>query len=629
MDNFPVQALSKAQRVMAPSPARALVFDTEKQRNTQFLNKGLSKPGRVTFEVLRRAVQSTHIARICVNVLKEKVTKTEWIIKSIDRNKVPKDDRIEVATELIKHPTLSGETFRTLLDKILEDLLILDVAVMEKTRYPDGTLAELHYVDGSTIRPVFDEYGNQDIEIPMTTPAGQVELPTSYIQVMDNSQYGGPESGQVVGSWPKKDMIRFMMHPQGSMIGIGYGLSPIESVVTVVANILNADNFNATYFEEGSFPPVIIQLLGQVNQRDIQLYREYLQSELSGNYHRPAIMAGGTDAKVLNLKDLTNRDMEFMEYMKFMARLLAAAYGLSGQDIGLTEEVGSKNVSETQKAMTNEKGYGSILHLLKEIINQEIIWKDFGYTDIEFDWVADDSIDPKDAAVIYDTALKNGTVTLNEVRQKTGFEPYGDWANKPMVLTGEGYKPIIGGDNGENESGNKEGEDDEGGEHGDSAKANTEEEKMYAEEGKAEEEVSEQADINGDRVVGGERKYSDQGRLPDKKKSFATKLLEKIGFKKNNVPTQAEATDFQETPVMFGNLVMNDALKDYVKKIFHMNDVGGVSFIGMDNIGHTYNLESAKVLLVNAITSDPSCFGGIIKEADIDKAKYTVYIKKQ
>ena len=115
---------------------------------------------------------------------------------------------------------------------------------------------------------------------------------------------------------------------------------------------------------------------------------------------------------------------------------------MSGQDIGLTEEVGSKNVSETQKDLSEAKGYGSILTLLKEQFN-DLIWRDFGYKDIEFDWVAEDSTDTKTSGEIYDTALKNGTLTINEVRQKLGEEPYDKTFDMPMVLTGTGYVPMI------------------------------------------------------------------------------------------------------------------------------------------------------------------------------------------
>jgi phage portal protein BeeE len=427
---------------LKPSPSRSLSYDPTKNMS-YMMNKGLRKPGRVSFDVLRRASYSVHVARICINVLKEKITKTNWLIKPVDPLLQVDDKRRKELEDFFKHPNKTQDTFRTLLDKMLEDLLVLDAVSLEKTRYPNGRLAEIYYVDSATIRPVYDEYGQQDIIIPLRTEEDlNAELPVSFVQVLNNSQYGGPESGDIVAAWPKKDFMYFMMHPQGAMEKFGYGMSPLESVMSVVANLLNADNYNGTYFEEGSMPPVIIQMMSQINERDLQAMREYMYSELQGSFHRPAIVGGKGEMKLLNLKEFSNKDMEFQDYMKFMARLMAAAYGLAAQDIGLTDDL-NRATSEVQKDLSETKGYGSILHLLKETFNQEIVWKDFGYTEFEFDWTQPDTMDAKDAMLIYDQALKNGTMTLNEIREKLGETPYGEWADIPMVLTSEGFTNIV------------------------------------------------------------------------------------------------------------------------------------------------------------------------------------------
>jgi len=425
------------------SRARGFAFE-RRQRLPYLIQKGLAKPGTISYDILRRASISVHVARICVNVLKEKITKTDWTIKPIDPLQKTDEGKIKRVEALFKKPNNNSETFRSLLDKILEDLLVLDAVAIEKTRFDNGELAELHHVDAATIRPVYDEHGNQDVIVPLLGADGKSrELPVSYVQVLDANPYGGREAGQLVGAWPKKDFIYFHMHPQGNMGSFGFGLSPLESVIGVVSGILNADNFNGTYFEEGSFPPMIIQLKQNMDVRELQAMREYLYNELEGRFHRPAIFGGEGDIEIKSLKDISQRDMQFMDYMKFMANLLAAAYGLSGQDIGLTEDIGSKNVAETQKDLSQAKGYGSILHLLKEIFNREILWNDFGFTDLEFDWVAPDTTDPKTLADTVDIRLKNGTMTINEARQVQGEEPYGEWADIPMIQTANGYTAIV------------------------------------------------------------------------------------------------------------------------------------------------------------------------------------------
>ena len=447
----------------AASKGRAFAFERRK-RLPYLLSKGLQKPGSVSYEVLRRAANSVHVVRICINVLKEQVTKTKWAIQSKDPLKKVDQKKMDKIEEFFRHPNGSNETLRTLLDKMVEDLLVLDSVTLEKTRYPDGSLAEIFYVDAASVRPVIDDHGSQDIEIPVTDADGKTNtVPVSYVQVVDSNPYGGRESGTVVALWPKKDFISFNMHPQGSMAYFGYGLSPIEGVLGVVANILNADNYNGSYFEEASFPPMIVHLKGSMGQRELASLRTYLYNELEGKYYRPAIVSGEGEMEVHDLKNDNRRDMQFMEYMKFMATLLSAAYGLSPQDIGLLEDT-NRSTSETMKDLSQAKGYGSILSLLEEVFNQEIVWKEFGDKEIEFKFVATDTTDPQITSQIHDTYLKAGAMTLNEVREKIGESPYGKWADVPMVLTGTGYAPIIAPDPAEastDENGEKKEEGDE------------------------------------------------------------------------------------------------------------------------------------------------------------------------
>lgn len=450
-EGIPVAVLDMIEKSSKPSQSRALVFENDKQRNLGALRKGLSKPGLISYEVLRRAIAAVPVARICVNVLKQKVTKTKWVIKAVDPLGEVDEHVVKKITKLLKNPN-PDDTWREFIDKALEDLLVLDSVAIEKTRFDNGEIAEMYNVDASTIRPVYDEFGNQDVPIALHTVAGNEELPVSYLQIFNNSMYGGPESGEIVGAWSKRDFIFFHMYPQGSMENFGYGLSPLEAVMSVTASLLNADNYNSSYFDEGSFPPIILQLEQPLEQRQLEAYREYLYQELAGEFHRPAIMAGGGEMKVHNLKDMSNTDMQFMEYTEWLAKLMAGAYGLSPQDIGLTDDV-NRSTSQTMKELSESKGYGSILDLLKDIINTNIINRDFGLYDIEFDWVMEDATDPDVASQIYDRALKNGTITINEVREKMGELPYEDWADQPLLLTGEGYVPIHFDDRREEEEG--------------------------------------------------------------------------------------------------------------------------------------------------------------------------------
>lgn len=422
--------------------SRAFTY-SKNQRAPYALDKGLSKPGRISYDVLRRASRNVYIIRICIDSLKNKISKTPWIIKSRDPLKKVDPVLIKELSDFFEKPNRQGDTFRTFLDKLLEDLLALDSAAVEITRYHDGMPAELFVVDSATISVVADDHGNQDIPILIKGEDGRTKfLPVSYIQVLNQNPYRGGQTGDVVAAWPKRDMIFFHQHPRGDMGGWGYGFGAIEAIIGVINNILNADNFNSTYFQDGAFPPLVIQLMQTMDQRSLDGFKEYFYQEMEGRFHRPAIMSGEKEVKITNLKDINQRDMQFMDYFELMARLATAEFGLTAADLNITGDI-NFNTAKTQKQSSDEKGYNSLLHLLKEIFNVYIIWGQFGYRDLEFDWANVDVVDVKERTALYDLATKTGIMTINEIREEMGKRPFGEWADKPLKLTNLGYQPII------------------------------------------------------------------------------------------------------------------------------------------------------------------------------------------
>ena len=69
---LPPEVSEVLRKSVKAAGSRAVLFETDKQRNIGALKKGLQKPGLISFEVLRRASMSVAVARICVTVLKEK-----------------------------------------------------------------------------------------------------------------------------------------------------------------------------------------------------------------------------------------------------------------------------------------------------------------------------------------------------------------------------------------------------------------------------------------------------------------------------------------------------------------------------------------------------------------------------
>jgi hypothetical protein len=77
--------------------------------------------------------------------------------------------------------------------------------------------------------------------------------------------------------------------------------------------------------------------------------------------------------------------------------------------------------------------------VVKDLID-EIIGEEFSSPDLELHWLDEDDGDPE---TVLEGRVKLGAVTLNEMREHLGLDPFANAAaDRPMVLTATGYVPI-------------------------------------------------------------------------------------------------------------------------------------------------------------------------------------------
>jgi hypothetical protein len=83
---------------------------------------------------------------------------------------------------------------------------------------------------------------------------------------------------------------------------------------------------------------------------------------------------------------------------------------------------------------------------VKDLID-EILADEFASPDLELSWLDEDDGDPE---TVLEGRLKVGALTLNEMRDALGLDPYDNAAaDRPMVLTATGFVPIEANVNGE------------------------------------------------------------------------------------------------------------------------------------------------------------------------------------
>lgn len=426
MAEFPIiqkttEQLEKELKDFKPSDTnrKGIMLDPLKlfYRRTE---KGLRKPSRITYETLRRMSKSCSIARLAINTLKHEIAKTKWAIVPVDPKAVPDKERIKVIERFFNFPN-ADDNFRTFLLKLLEDILVLDAGSIELVQSVGGSLAEMYYIDGATIKPALDIHGM------LGDPA--------YFQFMPLNTTGKPDA-----EFNSDELAYVMVNPQGDIKNYGYGLSPLEGVIMVATNILNADNYNGSFFEVGTLPPILIDLGENMQQGEVEAFRAYWKAEIEGKPWKTAFYGGGKAPNIMKLQDQTNKDMQFMQYQLWLARLMTAAYEISPQDIGITFDI-NKATAETQREISKAKGYKTTLEILKETFTQSIIWKGFGYTDLMFDWQDVDLVDAEVRARIFEMESRAGAKSINEYRKEIGLDPL-KGGIQPFIITTAGLIPI-------------------------------------------------------------------------------------------------------------------------------------------------------------------------------------------
>lgn len=375
------------------------------------MEAGLRRPQGITFATLRRMSRVNWVDRACIKTLTDEITGQPWNIVPIDAKK-PYNTNLQTWLELmLKQPNQNKESWRMLMDKVVEDILVCDAGIVEKVRDQKGRVVELYYVDGTTIKPCYDI-------------KGMLGDPTAYEQYLPT-----PTNQLAVASWSKWDLIRMQWNPSGAIDNYGWGLSPVEAGLAVATAFLNAEAYTMSFFQRNTIPPVIINLGEDVPENEVANFRAYLAAEMAGQagFWQPFAMSGG---KGFDIKQLMKspQEMAFREYLEWQMKWKVALYRMSPQDIGFNLDQ-YKVEGNVQLQLSQNKAINSIKDMLAGYINTEII-NDPGWgidpfdINLKFQWIDADTVDPVDQATIDKIYWSMGVIENNYIRkERFGLDP--------------------------------------------------------------------------------------------------------------------------------------------------------------------------------------------------------------
>jgi len=348
-----------------------------------------------------------------------------WYIQSLKRRiKQEAESHRHDIKRIFECPNSTDRTWRTLQEKILDDLLIYDSGVLVKNWSATGKLAELYTIPGHEVKI----YRNED----MTAP-----LPPEPAFVWEQMGINRAE-------FSSEELIYIMENPQQS----GYGMSPLEVAAYIITASLFADEYQIDYFKHSNVPPGVFDLGKGVDSDQLDSFRAMWENEVQGRggQHRMMFISGSEDPKFIPMSTRTNKEMQLIDYLKWTMGVKCAAYGISPQDLGFMDSsrgLGGGGVAQVQEKLSKARGVQSLLTLLEEHYNREIVKSEFSYRDVKFEWLDIDLGDPSRESTIDIQDIKSGVISRNDRRQKLGLKPI-DGGDVPVIETASGLIPVEG-----------------------------------------------------------------------------------------------------------------------------------------------------------------------------------------
>jgi phage portal protein BeeE len=257
-----------------------------------------------------------------------------------------------------------------------------------------GGLYALEAIDGATIKRVIDVTGR--------TP----EPPDVAYQ-------------QILKGVPAVDYSRdeLIYKPRNLRTNKIYGYSPVEQILMTVNIALRRQTSQLQFYTEGSTPDLIMKVPEMWSPDQVAQFKAWWDATLAGNTAaRRGTMFVPSGVEPYNTKEGLLKD----EYDEWLTRIICFAFSISTQ--GFMENM-NRATAETAKELAIEEGLAPIMQWVKNLVDY-IIWKYFGYTDIQLSWSDEKDPDPLQQAQVNQIYLAAGVKLANEVREEIGLDAF-------------------------------------------------------------------------------------------------------------------------------------------------------------------------------------------------------------
>jgi len=291
----------------------------------------------------RRWADVNEWIRAAINHRKTQIANAPWDVVPIDPDG-DYDAEMQLAIiSLLSHPNSKTDSFRSMIEPVLEDMLVLDAGSIEVVRNLRGVPVQLWVVDGATIR------------VSRTWDGDPTDFRYFWYPL---NRYGA--------SLLDQDLIYVMANPSSHRV---LGLSPLETLREAIDAEIAAARFNKGQVLQ-SPPQGIIDLGENASVENIDQFSRYWRAEIAGV--KATAVVGGTKNMRFHPFGQSNKDMQFLQWQSYLIRKIAAVFQISPQDLGVLFDVNRAN-AQAQADLSEDRGIKPLIGLFESHLNREVV----------------------------------------------------------------------------------------------------------------------------------------------------------------------------------------------------------------------------------------------------------------
>lgn len=371
---------------------------------------------KIKFPRLKELSTNCGVLRTVIERQKDLLESFDWNVKPREtqpgKRAAATDPDIQAIEAFLRYPDKIHD-WAQWLRALLEQVFVLDALSIYRRRDRGGRPFAFELIDGATIRMLIDGQGRR----PMAPDA-------AYQQILKGVPAVDYSTDELL-YWPKNVRAD---NP--------YGYPPVEQIIDYVETFIERAKSQKSYFTEGNIGDGLFSGPAEWKVDQIKAWQGYWDSIFSGNVQmrrKGWWVPNGT--KFEQIKQPPLKD----DFDEWLARIVCFAFSTSPQPF--IKQV-SRGNQESQQEVAEEGGVATYMAFVKRVVDR-LIAEDFQRPDLEFVWSEDREFDPLVSAQIEDMRLKNGSLVLDEVRDRNGEDPLPNGMGKmPLIYTATGATPL-------------------------------------------------------------------------------------------------------------------------------------------------------------------------------------------